>query len=171
MGILLGNTKKEKGRKLLNSFASGVCKTIIATSVAEEGIDICSCNCVVCFDCENISAKSYTQRKGRARHRDSHLFFFSSQRDLCKLQNQEKAIIAVAQNRNSYTPQQDEANSLLKGQKRYFECLTSPKGGKITEHTAKQVLNQYISLLPGDSYWKPSIYFKVRFRFISTNPP
>lgn len=45
---------------------------VIATSVLEEGIDVPACNLVVCFQ-KPYNLKSFVQRRGRARHRDSEL--------------------------------------------------------------------------------------------------
>jgi len=43
---------------------------VIATDVAEEGIDVAACNLVVAFD-PSPSLKSFIQRRGRARAVDS----------------------------------------------------------------------------------------------------
>jgi dsRNA-specific ribonuclease len=53
-------------------FKSGKINLVIATSVLEEGIDIPACNLVLCFE-KPANLKSFVQRRGRARHRDSKL--------------------------------------------------------------------------------------------------
>ncbi|KAK8171094.1 hypothetical protein BKA80DRAFT_305901 [Phyllosticta citrichinensis] len=54
----------------LDDFRTGKKNLIISTSVLEEGIDISTCNTVICFDAPP-NMKSFVQRRGRARKQDS----------------------------------------------------------------------------------------------------
>jgi len=62
----------ESQSKSLAKFRSGVINPPKAASVLEEGIDVPQCNLVVCFD-EPANLKSFVQRRGRARLRESKL--------------------------------------------------------------------------------------------------
>jgi ERCC4-related helicase len=70
--------RKEQGQTLLK-FRSGQLDLIIATTVLEEGIDVPACNLVLCFD-EPANLKSFVQRRGRARTKESQLVLMQSKR-------------------------------------------------------------------------------------------
>ncbi|RAL11945.1 putative RNA helicase/RNAse III [Aspergillus homomorphus CBS 101889] len=57
-------------RETLSDFRSGQTNLIVATDVLEEGIDISACSVVVCYD-KPPNLKSFVQRRGRARHKES----------------------------------------------------------------------------------------------------
>ena len=56
----------------LEKFRRGELDLIITTTVSENGIDIPACNMVICFD-EPSNLKSFVQRRGRARMKESKL--------------------------------------------------------------------------------------------------
>jgi ERCC4-related helicase len=60
----------------LEDFRAGTTNLILATSVLEEGIDVSSCNLVVCFE-RPKNLKSFVQRRGRARKQKSKYFIFT----------------------------------------------------------------------------------------------
>jgi len=57
----------------LDDLRVGKKNLVIATSVLEEGIDVSTCHCVICFDAPK-NLKSFIQRRGRARRQDSTYF-------------------------------------------------------------------------------------------------
>ncbi|KAH6688594.1 RNase3 domain-containing protein [Plectosphaerella plurivora] len=60
------------GNSSLDDFRTGNLNLLISTSVLEEGIDVPSCNLVICFE-RPANLKSFIQIRGRARERDSKL--------------------------------------------------------------------------------------------------
>jgi hypothetical protein len=65
----------------LEDFRSQKCDIIIATNVLEEGIDISSCNLVICFN-KPAHLKSFIQRRGRARDKVSVFVLMLAQEDV-----------------------------------------------------------------------------------------
>ncbi|ETS77375.1 hypothetical protein PFICI_11249 [Pestalotiopsis fici W106-1] len=71
----VGEIDREDSLLNLESFRSGHLDLLIATSVLEEGIDVPACNLVICFD-RPSNLKSFIQRRGRARMKNSTLLLF-----------------------------------------------------------------------------------------------
>lgn len=66
--------------QVLDDFRLGKRDLVIATSVLEEGIDVSSCNLVVCFN-KPDNLKSFIQRRGRARDSQSVFVMMLSRED------------------------------------------------------------------------------------------
>ncbi|ONM35313.1 dicer-like 104 [Zea mays] len=62
----------------LDSFRSGKVNLLFTTDVAEEGIHIPDCSCVIRFDLPRTT-RSYVQSRGRARQRDSQYILMIEQ--------------------------------------------------------------------------------------------
>jgi len=73
----LGDLSAVKHSLHLDEFRSGKINLLVSTSVAEEGIDVPACNCVICFDAPD-NVKSFIQRRGRARADNSKLILLST---------------------------------------------------------------------------------------------
>jgi ERCC4-related helicase len=69
---------EKQQRDALLAFRRGDTKLLIATSVAEEGLDIPSCSLVVRYEGQ-FTVQSFIQSRGRARRRDSKFFVITKQ--------------------------------------------------------------------------------------------
>ncbi|KAF3071126.1 Dicer-like protein 2 [Daldinia childiae] len=74
----LGAPNKTEYAQNLKDFQDGKLNLLIATSVLEEGIDVPACNMVVCFD-PPANLKTFIQRRGRARMKESKLILLMSE--------------------------------------------------------------------------------------------
>ena len=80
-GVLTGHSCRLWGMndkqqlQTINEFKSGEINYLIATSVAEEGIDIQACNCVIMYTLPP-TVKTYIQSRGRARKKSSKFVLF-----------------------------------------------------------------------------------------------
>ncbi|KAH8717036.1 dicer-like protein 2 [Phaeosphaeriaceae sp. PMI808] len=59
----------------LGNFRTGIFNVVLATSVLEEGVDVSSCDLVICFE-RPKNIKSFVQRRGRARKQGSKYLIF-----------------------------------------------------------------------------------------------
>lgn len=58
----------------MDSFNHGRINVLIATNVVEEGLDVSTCNLVVCLN-ELATVKAFIQMKGTARQLNSQFVF------------------------------------------------------------------------------------------------
>eukprot|EP00171_Calliarthron_tuberculosum_P007145 IDg7145t1 len=77
--VTLSVSRSETDRRLA-MFGSGAANLLIATAVAEEGMDIPTANCVIRFDAV-LHTVSLVQGRGRARQQDSSLIVLSERAD------------------------------------------------------------------------------------------
>ncbi|KAG0285355.1 hypothetical protein BGZ96_010371 [Linnemannia gamsii] len=167
-------------RKILEGFRKGQYNLLVATDVAEEGIDIDRCRLVIRFDVKN-TVISHIQSRGRARDPNSEYIIMLPENDgylekitraeedmrkWCSELPQDRVIRLRSHSADGDDDLDDEdANSGLEEMKELAGVETVFKvestGARVNFHTAVSLLHQYCNSLPADSYttWKPE--FKI----------
>lgn len=104
----VGKTKEDNGMShreqedTIQKFRGGEYNLLVATSVAEEGLDIGTCNLVIRYDAMT-TVTALIQSRGRARHQDSEFVVICMESDMQKgdslkqLATQESNMIAVVE--------------------------------------------------------------------------
>ncbi len=113
---------KPQAESLLG-FRTGSLNLIIATNALEEGIDVPACNTVVSFD-RPETLKSFIQRRGRARQKDSVFINIvgdtESENSLIQFQRDEAELIKVYQDENRKEEDLERRNEKYNDEHLYF---------------------------------------------------
>ncbi|KAK1669062.1 hypothetical protein QYE76_057221 [Lolium multiflorum] len=136
----------------LDSFRSGKVNLLFSTDVAEEGIDIPDCSCVIKFDLPRTT-RSYVQSRGRARQKDSQ-YILMIERENAKQNN---LVSAILRSKNSMveTALNRDSEDLLPG---FFavqetnEYIVGTTGAKVTAESSIGVIVHCCNKLPKDKY-------------------
>ncbi|RCV28682.1 hypothetical protein SETIT_5G422300v2 [Setaria italica] len=146
----------------LDSFRSGEVNLLFTTDVAEEGIHVPDCSCVVRFDLPKTT-RSYVQSRGRARQKDSQYILMIEQgnvkqNDLISSLMRSKTLMAeIASNRE---PEDSHPSFFPIPTEEINEYHISTTGAKITTDSSISVLYQYCDKLPKDKYYTPRPTFQ-----------
>ncbi|KAF9546000.1 hypothetical protein EC957_010275 [Mortierella hygrophila] len=162
-------------RKILEGFRKGTYNLLIATDVAEEGIDIDRCRLVIRFDVKN-TVISHIQSRGRARDPNSEYIIMLPENDgylekisraeadmrtWCSELPQDRVIRLRGPSANGDDDDDEDANFGLEDMKELAGVETVFKvestGARVTFDTAVSLLHMYCDSLPADIYttWKP----------------
>ncbi|KAG0581901.1 hypothetical protein KC19_3G018500 [Ceratodon purpureus] len=186
-----GQTQKVQ-QAVLQKFRSGGYNTIVATSIAEEGLDIMEVDLVICFDA-NISPLRMIQRMGRTgRKRDGRVVVLASEgsemQGYLKKQAKNKALGKHMQfggvNSFIFHPSPRMVPHMLKPQVQMTQMKIEqyvPRGkqksaegaavpdAEVDELTEEEqaLLRKYASL-PGAEPWRPSLIAFPRYQLIPT---
>ncbi|XP_020248629.1 endoribonuclease Dicer homolog 3a [Asparagus officinalis] len=147
-------------KETLELFRSGKVNLVFTTNVAEEGLDIPECSCVIRFDLPKTVC-SYVQSRGRARQAGSHYIIMLErgniqQRDLLfSIIRSEHSMMDTALNRNSISlvrklPKDNEMEA--------FRVHST--GATITIDSSVGLIYRYCEKLPKDKYYSPRPNFQ-----------
>lgn len=144
---------EESGASLaLEAFRAGKKNLLVATSVLEEGIDVPACNLIVCVD-KPANLKSFIQRRGRARMRQSHLYILMDEQDGSASTNWEQL---EAEMKRHY---EDEMRDLRKiealedaDELEFPELHVQSTGARLTIKDAKSHLQHFCATLTSRKY-------------------
>ncbi|CAG8741190.1 35674_t:CDS:2 [Gigaspora margarita] len=140
-GVLVGHGSHEEGdlqmkfkeqNKTISAFRDGKINLLIATNVAEEGLDIQPCNVVIRFDFFN-TLRAYIQSRGRARRKDS------------------KYIVMVENNNLKEYGLLREMKQAEKDMKDWCQMLPEDRA-LLSYESAISLIYYYCSKLPGDNF-------------------
>ncbi|XP_024357672.1 DEAD-box ATP-dependent RNA helicase FANCM isoform X3 [Physcomitrium patens] len=186
-----GQTQKMQ-QAVLQKFRSGGFNTIVATSIAEEGLDIMEVDLVICFDA-NISPLRMIQRMGRTgRKRDGRVVVLASEgaevQGYLKKQAKNKALGKHMQhggvNSFSFHPSPRMVPHMVKpqvemtemkieqyvprGKNKSVEGVAVPdsEGDELTEE--EQALLRKYALPPGAEPWRPSLIAFPKYQLLPT---
>ncbi|KAI9734793.1 MAG: Dicer-like protein 2 [Claussenomyces sp. TS43310] len=141
----------EDQRDTLDKFRTGQLDLLIATSALEEGIDVPACNMVICFDAP-ANLKSFVQRRGRARMRESKLILMqgSVSNRLAEWQALEGEMKSIYANDMRQLRALEELERLEEHDGREFRI--SSTGALLTLDNAVSHLYHFCAVLPANAY-------------------
>ncbi|KAJ2997379.1 hypothetical protein HDV02_005576 [Globomyces sp. JEL0801] len=146
---LLGHGTRSKGTMYKQSSTM---------SVAEEGLDIKPCNCVIRFDMMEMNLINYIQSRGRARHKSSQFIVLAQQGDdqpenlLKYLKFTENKMRDTLYNDDLDDKRADFKENDIKPAEIYRIKKTEAMA---TLYNAMSLLYQYCSVLPRSAYYTP----------------
>ncbi|KAF9277388.1 Dicer-like protein 1 [Mortierella alpina] len=186
-------------RRVLEGFRRGRFNLLVATDVAEEGLDIDRCRLVIRFDVKTTLI-SHIQSRGRARDRDSEYIIMQQRNDPNHLQMITQKESDMRKWCNGLPVEQliplhgssgmgyddddddDDGDDFGPGQMHELAGVETKyiieTGARVTFASAVALVHQYCSSLPGDSYTRLTPVFEIgpdtmagKWRCLLTMPP
>ncbi|KAK1314457.1 hypothetical protein QJS10_CPA06g01908 [Acorus calamus] len=142
-------------RETLDSFRRGEVNLLFTTDVAEEGIHVPNCSCVIRFDLPK-TVRSYVQSRGRARQVGSNYFIMLERGN----KNHRDLMFDLLRSKNSMFDTSAKRNSdtciprLCTEELSDVYCVKST-GAIVTLNSSISVIRKYCDMLPKDKYFKP----------------
>ncbi|KAK5215663.1 Dicer-like protein 2 [Exophiala xenobiotica] len=141
-------------KNVLQEFRDGKVRLLISTTVLEEGIDISSCNLIISFD-PPLNVKSFIQRRGRARDRESEFVMLVTAGDpnakLDEWRRGEELMLDIARTERDRCAQLQRLEAdLAESQTQRLEVAET--GALLTPDRAPNYLQHFCSRLPRDAF-------------------
>ncbi|KAK1288094.1 hypothetical protein QJS10_CPB19g01166 [Acorus calamus] len=142
-------------RETLDSFRRGEVNLLFTTDVAEEGIHVPNCSCVIRFDLPK-TVRSYVQSRGRARQVGSNYFIMLERGN----KNHRDLMFDLLRSKNSMFDTSAKRNSdtciprLCTEELSDVYCVKST-GAIVTLNSSISIIRKYCDMLPKDKYFKP----------------
>ncbi|XP_020109653.1 endoribonuclease Dicer homolog 4 isoform X1 [Ananas comosus] len=151
----LKNMSRKKMNAVVEKFCSGEVNLLVATNVAEEGLDIQTCCLVVRFDLPQTVA-SFIQSRGRARMMKSKYIFLVERGN----QQDEKLLddFIIGETIMSKEVLDRSSDDTFNNLEEIIYKVTST-GASISTGCSVSLLHYYCSKLPRDMYFAPSLKF------------
>ena len=123
---------------------------MIATNVVEEGLDVSTCNQVICLN-ELLTVKAFIQMKGRARQENSKFVFLCAKEEYATVQENQESFASVIRFMKLITTRSQKellpsANIVQQKQVddvNYFEIKET--GAKLSMREAKLLVESFCS--------------------------
>nr|AJA90772.1 Dicer-like 3 [Ginkgo biloba] len=146
---------RKKQQNTLDLLRIGKVNVLVTTNVAEEGIDVQGCSCIIRFDLPR-TVRSYIQSRGRARRPQSHYVVLlergnERQRDtMFDVVQSEKSMRDMSMNR-THIPVAPKS-SIEEGTISYRVLSTE---ATVNCDSSISFIYRYCAKLPGDKYYMP----------------
>ncbi|XP_072998886.1 endoribonuclease Dicer homolog 3a isoform X1 [Typha latifolia] len=147
-------------KETLHSFRSGKVNLLFTTDVAEEGIHIPDCSCVIRFDLPK-TVRSYVQSRGRARQAGSHYIIMVERGNiqhkelLFDIMRSKHSMMDMALNRDP-----DASTSKVYSKEEIDEYYVGSTGARVTADSCVSLIYRYCEKLPRDKYFTPRPVFQ-----------
>ncbi|CAM6106501.1 unnamed protein product [Calypogeia fissa] len=152
-------------QQAIDQFRSDEVNMLVATDIAEEGLDIQSCFMVIRYDGPPKTARSFIQSRGRARQRGSTYIILvesgnqDQYNDVMQLKEKEKLMWELTENRGDMPTVLEEPEMF---EVELYEVKST--GAKVTTDYSVPLLYRYCAKLPGDEFYQPAPDFSYFHR-------
>uniref|UniRef100_A0A804J326 Uncharacterized protein n=1 Tax=Musa acuminata subsp. malaccensis TaxID=214687 RepID=A0A804J326_MUSAM len=146
-------------RTVIDSFRAGKVNFLLTTDIAEEGVDIPNCSCVIHFDLPKTVC-SYVQSRGRARQVNSSFILMLERGN--DVQKDKIFDIIGSENYLGKPSSRDNKTFLSNGHGEEIDvyCVKTT-GATVTAESSINLIYKFCEKLPKDRYFIPKPFFEL----------